>query len=152
MDATAAIILERYHELHQRFRAELDTLDPALLHVTPAPEANSIAVLVRHTLGSEGEVLRVVAGLRSTRDRAAEFRVTAADLDLAGLRAALEAADRLLDEVGPRLTTERLQMTTERPPRPPRTGLGWLVDNYGHAREHLAHLELTRQILVQPAR
>jgi hypothetical protein len=152
MDATVAIVLDGYREVHRRIRAELEALDPALLYLAPAPEANSIAVLVRHTLGSEGDVLRAVAGLPSARDRAAEFRVAAAAVDLASLRAALAAADRLLDEVGPRLTAERLRMTVERPPRPPRTGLGWLVENYCHAREHLAHLELTRQILPQPAR
>jgi hypothetical protein len=152
MDATAAIVLDGYRQVHRRLRAALETLDPALLHQAPAPATNSIAVLVRHTLGSEGDVLRAVAGLPSTRDRDAEFRATAADTDRAGLYAALDAADRLLDEAGPRITAARLRVTVERPPRPPRTGLGWLVENYGHAREHLAHLELTRQLLLQPAR
>ncbi|MCC6629429.1 MAG: DinB family protein [Chloroflexi bacterium] len=151
MDATVAIFLAGYREVHQRLRAELDALDPALVHVSPAPEANSIAVLVLHTLGSAGDVLRVVAGLPSTRDRTVEFSVTAADLDLAGLRARLDDADRLLDETFQRITAERLQMTLERPPRPPRTGLGWLVNNHGHCWEHVAHLELTRQLLTQPA-
>ena len=149
MDATAAIVLDGYRQVHRRIRAELETLDPALLHLAPAPEANSIAVLIRHTLGSEGDVLCAVAGLPlpTPRDRTAEFGATAADTDRASLGAALEAADRLLDEVGPRLTPERLRVTVERPPRPPRTGAGWLIENYCHAREHLAHLELTRQIL-----
>jgi hypothetical protein len=140
----AAIVLDGYRQVHQRIWAELETLDPALLHLAPAPETNSMAVLVCHTLGSEGDVLRAVAGLPSPRDRSAEFSVTAANLDLAGLRAALDAADRLLDEVRPRITAERLPMTIERPPRPSRTGLGWLIENYCHAR----HLELTRQLLL----
>jgi DinB family protein len=80
----AAIILDGYRQVHQRMRAELETLDPALLHLTPAPETSSIAALVRHTLGSEGDVLHAVAGLPSARDRAAEFRATA-DIDLASL-------------------------------------------------------------------
>ena len=97
-------------------------------------------------------MLRAVAGLPpTTRDRDAEFRATVADTDRASLDAALDAADRLLDEVGPRLTAARLRATVERPLRPPRTGLGWLVENSCHAREHLAHLELTRQILLRPA-
>ena len=150
MEAAAAIILDGYREVHRRMRAELATLDPALLTLAPAPDTSPIAVLVRHTLGSEGDVLRAVAGLPSARDRTAEFRVTADEVDLASLRVALDAADRLLDAVGQRLTDERLRATVERPPRPPRTGLGWLVENYCHAREHLAQLELTRQILQQP--
>lgn len=154
MDATAAIVLDGYRQVHQRIRAELETLDPALLHLTPAPDTSSIAVLVRHTLGSEGDVLCAVAGLPlpSPRDRDAEFGATAANTDRASLYAALEAADRLLDETGPHINAERLGMIVERPPRPSRTGLGWLIENYCHAREHLAHLELTRQILLQPTR
>jgi hypothetical protein len=149
MDATAAIVLDGYRQVHRRIRAELGTLDPALLHLAPAPDTSSIAALVRHTLGSEGDVLRAVASLPPVaRDRDAEFR--AADTDRANLYAALDAADRLLDEAGPHITAERLRVTVERPPRPPRTGLGWLIENYCHAREHLAHLELTRQILLQP--
>jgi hypothetical protein len=30
--------------------------------------------------------------------------------------------------------------------RPPKLGLEWLVSNYGHAREHLAQIELTKQL------
>ena len=30
--------------------------------------------------------------------------------------------------------------------RPPRAGLVWLFENYGHAREHLAQMELTKQL------
>jgi hypothetical protein len=150
MEAAVAIILDGYRQVHGRMRAELAGLDPALLHVAPAPETSSIAALVLHTLGAEGEVLRAVAGLPAVpRDRAAEFGATAAEIDAAGLRARLDAADRLLDEVAPRLTAERLPLTIERPPRPARTGLGWLIENHCHAREHLAHLELTRQLLTR---
>ena len=147
MDATAAIVLDGYRQVHGRIRAELEALDPALLHLAPAPDTSSIAALVRHTLGSEGDVLCAVSGLPlpSPRDRAAEF--AAADTDHASLYVALEAADHLLGEAGPRLTAERPRVTVERPPRPARTGLGWLIENYCHAREHLAQLELTRQLL-----
>ncbi len=30
--------------------------------------------------------------------------------------------------------------------RRPRPGLEWLISNYGHAREHLAQVELTKQL------
>ncbi len=154
METTATLVLDGYRQVHRRIRAELEALDPALLHVTPGPDTTSIAALVRHTLGSEGDVLCAVAGLSlpAPRDRAAEFGATVADTDRASLYTALDAADRLLDEAGPRLTPERLRATVERSPRPPRTGLGWLIENYCHAREHLAHLELTHQILRQPGR
>jgi hypothetical protein len=148
MEAVTGIILEGYRQVHRQIRAALETLDPTLLDRTPAPDTSPIAALVRHTLGSEGDVLYAVAGLPrpSPRDRAAEFR--AGVTDPASLYAALEAADRLLDETGPHLTAERLGVIVERPGRSPRTGLGWLVANHAHVHEHLAHLELTRQILL----
>ena len=148
MDTTVSTIFDGYREVHAGFRAELETLDPALLHQTPAPETNSIAVLIHHTLGSEAQVVRLVAGVPAPRDREAEFRITAADIDIARLRAEIDAADALLAELGPRIGAERLTMVIERDGRTPRTGLTWLVTNYGHAREHLAHLQLTRQVLA----
>jgi hypothetical protein len=151
MDVAATLVLDGYRQVHQRMRAELERCEPALLHLTPAPETSSIAVLVLHTLGSEGDVLRAVAGRPSSRDRSTEFNVSAADVDRTGLHARLAEADRLLDELRPLITAERLAMTIERPPRPSRSGLGWLIENHGHAREHLAHLELTRQFLQRPA-
>lgn len=147
MDETVGTIIDGYREVYDTFRKELETLDPALLHTRPAAEANSIAVLIHHTLGSAAQVLRLVAGVPAPRDREAEFRITAADLDAAGLRAEIDAAGALLDELGPRIGPERLVAIIERDGRTPRTGLTWLVTNYGHAREHLAHLQLTRQVL-----
>ena len=29
---------------------------------------------------------------------------------------------------------------------PPRPGIEWLITNYGHAREHLAQIQLTKQL------
>ena len=152
MDTTVSTIFDGYREVHNSFREELATLDPALLHQTPAPETNSIAVLIHHTLGSEAQVVRLVAGAPAPRDREAEFRITSADIDIARLRAEIDAADALLDELGPRIGAERLTTVIERDGRTPRTGLTWLVVNYGHAREHLAHLQLTRQVLAGRAR
>ena len=33
--------------------------------------------------------------------------------------------------------------------RDPQIGLHWLLNNYGHAREHIGHLELTAQLYKQ---
>jgi hypothetical protein len=150
MDDTVSVIVDHFREVHQRMRAQLDGLDLTLVHRAPAPEANSIAVLISHTLGSEMEVIRQVAGVPAPRDRTVEFAVTPATLDLDGLRAALDAADRLLDELGPRITPDRLAALVERGERGWRTGRAWLIRNYGHACEHLGHIELTRQLLTQP--
>lgn len=58
--------------------------------------------------------------------------------------------DRLLEELGPQITDEDLATRRVRPSavrnRTPRTGMFWLVNSYGHAREHLAQLQLTKQL------
>ncbi len=114
------------------------------LNWKPAAEANSIAVLVVHTLGSEAEVLRVVADVPGVRDRDAEFLATVNDAT--DLLREIDQADSFLEAMAPRITAENLAAERPRGDRPPESGLHWLITNYGHAREHLAHIELTKQL------
>jgi hypothetical protein len=69
---------------------------------------------------------------------------------MAAVRVRLSATDRLLEELGLRITNEDLATLRVRPSavrnRAPRTGLFWLLDSYGHAREHLAQLRSTKQL------
>lgn len=148
-DRAIAALIAGYRTVHQRFRETLAALDPALLHRRPAPATDSIAALIQHTLDAEREVARLVAGIPAPRDPAAAFPSAAAGLDLASLRAAIDATDALLDELAPHFTPDRLTAAIERPDRETRPGIGWLIDAYGHARAHLARLELTRQWLAQ---
>ena len=102
-------------------------------------------MLVVHTLGSEGEVYRIVANVPSDRDRLAEFQVAESESDLL---AQLDAADALIDDLAGKITAADLEASRPRRHNPPETGLHWLVTNYGHAREHLAHIQLTKQLLA----
>jgi hypothetical protein len=144
MDPVAAKISEQFKEVHEQLRAEVRDASRDELNWKPAPETNSIAALVAHTLGSEAEVYRVVAGVSGTRDRPAEFRVTAESAD--DLLRQLDQANALVDELAPRITAADLAAEKPRGDRPPQTGLHWLLTNYGHAREHLAHIQLTKQL------
>ena len=144
MDPVVATVAELFREVHQQMRDEVRDLDAAALNWAPAPDTNPIAALVTHTLGSEAEVLRIVRDLPSDRDRPAEFLARVDDP--AALLARLDAADALLDELAPGITAADLAALRPRPNREPRTGLYWLVQNAGHAREHLAHLQLTKQL------
>jgi hypothetical protein len=61
----------------------------------------------------------------------------------------LRAGHRLLAELRPRLTADRLDALVSLPTlaaEERRSGLTWLVGNYGHAREHVGHIQLTRQL------
>ena len=132
-----------YHELHENMRGQVRGMDAGTLNWRPLPLANSIVVLIVHTLGSEREMIRAVRSQTTERDREAEFKAEAAAADLLAL---LDRADRELDEHLDALTAADLMEMRPRGDRPPRPGLEWLLSNYGHAREHLAQIELTKQL------
>ena len=145
MDQTAATVANLFRAVHALVRDTIKDLDADALNWTPpAPDTNSSATLVVHTLGSEAEVLRTVRNTPGDRDRDAEFLTHAPNA--ADLLQRLDAADAYLDDLTSGITADDLAATRSRGDRPPQTGLYWLVSNYGHAREHLAHLQLTRQL------
>jgi DNA-binding transcriptional ArsR family regulator len=88
-------------------------------------------------------MIRAVRKLATERDRDAEFK---AELDADDLIALLDQTDREIDEHLAALTAADLTEMRPRGDRPPKLGLEWLVSNYGHAREHLAQIELTKQL------
>jgi hypothetical protein len=132
-----------YHDVHDKLREQVRGMDAGTLNWKPLPQANSIAVLIVHTLGSEREMIRAVRSLQTERDRDSEFR---AEADSADLLALLDQVDRELDEHLGAMTAADLTELRPRGDRPPRPGLEWLLSNYGHAREHLAQVELTKQL------
>ncbi len=132
-----------FKAVHNGLREHVRDMDRGTLNWRPLPKANSIAVLVAHTLASERDMLLAVRQIQHERDREAEFRV---ELDAAELLAMLEAADRELDEHLPAVTPADLTEMRSRGDRPPQPGIAWLLHNYGHTREHLAQVELTKQL------
>jgi len=132
-----------FHDVHDKLRQQVRGLDRGTLNWKPLPLANSIAVLVVHTLGAEREMIRAVRSLSTERDRESEFRAEAESADLLTL---LDEVERELDEHLDALTAADLMELRPRGDRPPRSGMEWLLSNYGHAREHLAQVELTKQL------
>jgi DinB superfamily len=132
-----------YHDVHEKLREQVRGMDAGTLNWKPLPLANSVAVLIVHTVGSEREMIRAVRSLPTERDRDSEFK---AEAEAADLLALLDRADRELDEHLGAVTAADLTELRPRGDRPPRPGLDWLLSNYGHAREHLAQVELTKQL------
>ncbi|GAC1642210.1 MAG: hypothetical protein PVS2B1_05810 [Candidatus Dormibacteraceae bacterium] len=139
----AATVGALYYSVHDKMREQVRGIDQGTLNWKPLPLANSIAALIVHTLASEREALRAVRELPTERDRDAEFK---AEGDEAGLLAMLDEADRDVDELTGAMTAADLTQMRPRGDRPPKPGLDWLLSNYGHAREHLAQMELTKQL------
>jgi hypothetical protein len=145
----AATFVSLYRQVHDELRNEVSGLNNSAMSWVPGPDTNSISTLVVHLLGSETEVLQIVRGLPADRDRASEFSRRVEDPQ--ELLSRIDTTDRLLEELGSQVTDDDLATLLVRPDavrnRTPRTGLFWLLNSYGHAREHLAHLQLTKQLL-----
>lgn len=143
-DIVVSTIADAYRNVHQQLREHINGVDDGALRWILAPETNPVSVLVVHMLGSEAEVWRLATGVSVVRDRDAEF--VPQEVTTQHLLAKLDAADALLADLAPRLGPADLKMIRERPARSPHTALHWLVTNYGHAREHLGHVDLTLQL------
>ena len=148
-DPTVAIV-GLFRAVHERVRAALDQLDDTGLTWVPTVGANSVATIVTHLVGSERETLECVAGRPSERHRAAEFEPRSHDRR--SLTRAVDEADALLAELAGHVDEDRLWAEVSLPTLAAdlrRPGWSWLVENLGHAREHLGHIELTGQLYRQ---
>jgi hypothetical protein len=144
VETIVALLLDRCRWVHQVLCDEVRGLTPEQLDFTPAPGTNSIGVLAAHVAGSQSEIWSMVAGIPCERDRPAEFAtrgVTAEELV-----ARLEATDRLLAELAPRIDAAALAGDRTRFNGDTQKGLYWLVNHAMHAREHMAHIQLTKQL------
>src|SRR5690348_16685825 len=94
-NAVSASFAKAFHEMHNGFREQVRGLDHGTLNWRPLPKANSIAILVIHSLGSQREMLRAVRQITTERDRDSEFR---AEAEAADLLALVDQADREVDE------------------------------------------------------
>jgi len=136
-----------FRQLHAEIRDALAGMDDAALHWVPCDGANSIATLVVHIVGSETETLSSIAGVAVARDRDAEFVEGA--LDHTALLALLDDADTLLNRVSATAPDIGRKMGLPTLPGETRPAMTWLIHNYGHAREHLGQLLLTKQLASQ---
>ncbi|MCL4544176.1 MAG: DinB family protein [Chloroflexi bacterium] len=137
-------IAEGYRVVHAELRQLVESAPDGLLDWKPGPETNSIAVLIVHTLGSERQVWHVVTRTEHRRNRDEEFLTEGATKE--DLLQLLTAADATVDRFAPRVTEQDLSELRERDDRSPQSGSRWLITNYAHAREHLAHAQLTAQL------
>jgi len=142
-----SVVIAQFAELHDELRLEVTNRDDESLNWIPCPGANSVATIVTHTLGSEAETLRAVAGVPSRRGRGAEFKM--GNQSKADVLDQIRHAVSLLDDLAPTLTDDRALALTALPTLSSddrRSGMTWLVGNLGHAREHMGHLRLTVQL------
>jgi len=146
MDVRSETIGGWLREFNDRFREAVRGLTPDELAFTPAPETNSLAVLVRHAVLTQHGMLSGLAGDPIRRDLPGEFIGRPATVE--ELLATLDEADKRLDEIFPKLTEEALSALYDRPHNQRLTGGEWAVHACCHVKEHVAHAELTRQLIA----
>jgi hypothetical protein len=62
------------------------------------------------------------------------------------LLADIEATGKILEGLAPKIDAQALAATWTRPSGQANTGAYWLINQISHAREHLGHLQLTKQM------
>lgn len=130
-----------------RLLACLDGLDEAALNWRPLPNANSLYVLATHMLGNiEETVWGLVCGQPVVRDRDAEFSATGHDAPL--LQTRWQTLQTHIAHHLAQLPSSTLEQEHLHPRRGPLTGWAILLIVARHAAEHLAHAELTRDLLL----
>ena len=142
-----SVVLALFHQVHRQLRDDTEGLDADALNWVPVEGANSISTIITHLVGSEAETLRCVAGMSSERNRDEEF--VRKELTIDGVHRLLADADDLIREIGRHIDAARLRSEFALPTLPDeelRSGLTWLIGNYGHAREHLGQIQLTKQL------
>ena len=135
-----------------RVVAIADGLDAQRLNWRPAPDLNTLYVLATHVVGSAEEiVLGLLCRAREVeRDRDAEFEATGDSM--AALTDRWRNVRGEMDAALEALTPEDLDATRTHPRRRiDMPGREMLLMATCHATEHLAHAELTMQLLEQRA-
>ena len=130
-----------------RLLACLDGLDEAALNWRPLPNANSLYVLATHLIGNiEETVWGLVCGQPVVRDRDAEFSATGYDAPL--LQTRWQTLQTHIAHHLAQLSSSTLEQEHLHPRRGSLTGWAILLIVARHAAEHLAHAELTRDLVL----
>jgi uncharacterized damage-inducible protein DinB len=137
--------LDRLSLMHAELNAALQGLPQAALDWTPAPGANSLAVLVVHTAGAERYLIGdCVLGEPSGRDREAEFRLR--DLPAEALEQRLDDSLAYIQQVLAGLTLQDLTALRPWPRQHRQVTVGWLLSHLlAHTAIHAGHAQVTRQ-------
>jgi len=143
-------LYNRFHELHHEIEQTLDALPPDVLDWKPAPEMNSIGVLITHLTGAERFLIGdVVMGEPSNRDREAEFQ--AAGLAKQDLLDRLTTVDAYIKGAFEKMSLVDLEMSRTHPRNGKQVSVSWaILHALEHTGIHLGHIELTVQLLQLP--
>jgi uncharacterized damage-inducible protein DinB len=141
--------LNRLDELHTNIEQSINDLPQEALDWKPGATMNSISVLIVHLTGAERYWIGDVAvGDPSSRDRAAEFRVSGISTQTLQQRLVISSA--YAQRVIARLTLEDFEQDCVSPRDGRKFTVAWaLLHALEHTAIHLGHIQITRQLWEQ---
>ncbi len=139
-------LLDRFDELHRSVQKILDEVPVEAIDWVPAPEMNSIAVLIAHSTGAERYYIGDVAlGDLSFRDRSAEFKVKG--LDAAALKQHIDKIAEYERGAFERLSVSQLGEERVAPKDGRKFTVAWALNHaLEHAALHVGQIQITRQL------
>lgn len=137
-----------FREQHAAMRAIVRDLSDEGLNWKPAEgdDVNSIAQMLSHALEAERFLVATALDATVTRDREAQFTVTATAADMLALIDRTEQqVDGNLDQLtGAHLAADVARSTSAGPRT--RSGAWWLLHAVEHSNEHVGQASLTKQL------
>ncbi len=142
-------LAERFHDLHEQIRNDLNSLPPEALDWVPGHEMNSVSVIIVHLTGSERFLVGDIAMQEpSNRNRDAEFQVKG--MSKADLLHRLENSEMYIKAAFEKLTLDDLVKKYLHPRRADQVTVGWaILHALEHAALHAGHIQMTTQLWHQ---
>jgi hypothetical protein len=139
-------LLDRFDELHRDVQQTLDDLPPEAIDWVPAPDMNSLAVLILHMTGSERYYIGdVCLGDLSFRDRNAEFRVKG--MDAAALKRRLTDLAAYEKSAFEQLHVAELGQERVAPKDLRTFTVAWALNHaLEHTAIHVGHIQILKQM------
>jgi uncharacterized damage-inducible protein DinB len=152
MQAFYQEFLNLLEELHTNITHAIEGLPQEALDWSPGEGMNSIAVLIVHLTGAERYWIGdVTLGDASSRDRAAEFRVSGSPPE--ALLQRLADATAYAQSASTRLAIDDLEQERISPRDGRKFTVAWaLLHALEHTALHLGHIQITRQLWEQKKR
>jgi uncharacterized damage-inducible protein DinB len=142
-------LFDQLQARHREIIRILDELPAEAYDWKPAPELNSMAVLIFHMTGGERYwVGDVVKGEDSHRDRDAEFKVSG--LTREALKKRIEDVEAYEKSILEGMTLEQLEEERMSPRHQKNYTVAWgLIHALEHTAEHVGHLQLMNDLWKQ---
>src|SRR5512136_7667 len=127
-------LVERFHDLHEQIRNDLNSLPPEALDWIPGHEMNSVTVIITHLTGAERFLIGdVIMQEPSNRNRDAEFLVKG--MAKADLVHRLDETEAYISAAFEKLTLSNLDENRLHPRRGDQVSVAWALL---HALDHVA--------------